>query len=73
MKQYQVYSIDEDGRIVSERKIEADSDDNAVYEARAMQRPLNTEVWNADRRIARIPPSRPMRTAFQLTSAFNAA
>lgn len=58
MKLYQVYSIDEGGRIVGHRKIEAESDDRAIYEARAMQRLLNTEVWNADKRIARIPPHR---------------
>ncbi len=58
MKLYQVYSIDEAGRIVGHRKIEAESDDHAVNEARAMQRPLNTEVWKADRRIAQIPPHR---------------
>ena len=56
MREYQVYSIDECGRIVGERTIEAANDDEALFDVRSMQRPLMTELWRGDRRIGRIPP-----------------
>jgi hypothetical protein len=56
MKQYQVYSVDEDGRISGNRTIEAEDDKEAVFAVRSMQRPLNTEIWDRDRRVARIAP-----------------
>jgi hypothetical protein len=55
MKKYQVYSIDEGGAITGNREIEAASDDEAIFAVRAMQRPLYTEVWYGDRRVARVP------------------
>jgi hypothetical protein len=54
MKTYQVYSIDSAGAISGERSIEAVSDDEAVFTVKAMQRPLETQVWDGDRRVARI-------------------
>jgi hypothetical protein len=56
MRAYQVYSIDENGSILGSRMIEAQSDEQAVFAARAMQRPYNTEVWHRDRRVARLAP-----------------
>ena len=56
VKEYRVYSIDECGRIVGERTIEALSDDDALFDVRSMQRPLTTELWLGDRRIGRVPP-----------------
>ena len=56
MKSYRVYSIDERGSICGDRTIEALSDEEAVFAARAMQRPLETQVWLRDRRIGRVPP-----------------
>ena len=56
MREYRVYSIDECGRIVGERTIEAANDDEALFDVRSMQRPLMTELWRGDRRIGRIPP-----------------
>jgi hypothetical protein len=55
MKEYQVYSIDQNGAIIWNRVIEAASDEDAVISVRSMQRPHNTEVWHRDRRIGRIP------------------
>jgi hypothetical protein len=54
VKEYRVYSIDECGRITGDRTIEAQSDDEAVFAVRSMQRPLVTEIWFRDRRIGRI-------------------
>jgi hypothetical protein len=54
MKTYQVYSIDSAGAISGDRCIEAPNDDDAVFAVTAMQRPLETQVWDGDRRVARI-------------------
>jgi hypothetical protein len=56
VREYRVYSIDECGRITGERTIEAQSDDDALFDVRSMQRPLMTELWLGDRRIGRVPP-----------------
>ena len=55
MREYEIYSIDEFGRITGNRTIEAPSDEEAVWAVKSMQRPLNTEVWYRDRRVGRIP------------------
>jgi hypothetical protein len=59
MKTYHVYSVDEHGSISGNRTIEAVNDDEAVFAVRSMQRLLETEVWDHDRRVARIPGHRP--------------
>jgi len=56
VREYRVYSIDECGRIVGERTIEAANDDEALFDVRSMQRPLMTELWRGDRRIGRTAP-----------------
>jgi len=58
MKSYRVYSIDENGRISGDRMIDAETDEEAIFAARSMQRPLSTEIWHHDRRIARVPAYR---------------
>ena len=58
MKTYHVYSVDEHGSISGNRTIEAANDDEAVFAVRSMQRLLETEVWDRDRRVARIPGHR---------------
>jgi hypothetical protein len=55
VKEYQVYSIDPNGRICGDRMIEAASDEEAIFAVRSMQRQLNTEIWHKDRRICRVP------------------
>ncbi|WP_155264629.1 hypothetical protein [Sphingomonas segetis] len=54
MKSYQVYSIDSQGVISGERRIDAADDAAAVFTVKAMQRPLETQIWDGDRRVARI-------------------
>jgi len=58
MPSYSVYSIDKDGSISGERKIDAINDDEAIFDVRSMQRPLETQIWKGDRRIATVPPYR---------------
>lgn len=58
MKTYQVYSVDAHGSISGNRTIEAANDDEAVFAVRSMQRPLETEIWDRDRRVARVPGHR---------------
>jgi hypothetical protein len=55
MPSYSVYSIDKDGSISGERTIDAVNDDDAIFAVRAMQRPLESQIWNRDRRIATVP------------------
>jgi len=55
MKFYQVYSVDDGGSITGDRTIQAKDDDQAIFEVRAMQRALETQIWDKDRRVARIP------------------
>jgi hypothetical protein len=59
VKKYRIYSLDESGRISGEREIEAENDQDAIFSARSMQRPLITEVWDRDMRVARIPAFTP--------------
>ena len=58
MKTYRVYSIAQNGRICGDRTIDAKNDEEAVFAVRSMQRDLNTEIWDRDRRIARVPAQR---------------
>ena len=58
MARYNVYSIDEHGAISGERMIDAASDDEAIFAVRSMQRPIETQIWNRDRRIATVPAYR---------------
>lgn len=55
MKHYQVYSIDDRGGISGDRTVDAKNDDEVIFEVRAMQRTLETQIWDGDRRVARIP------------------
>jgi hypothetical protein len=55
VREYQIYSIDPEGRITGNRIIEALSDEEAIFAVRSMQRQFNTEVWQHDRRIGRVP------------------
>jgi len=59
---YNVYSIDDHGAISGERTIDAVSDDEAIFAVRSMQRPLETQIWVGDRRIATILPYRAAAT-----------
>lgn len=56
MPRYSVYSVDEHGSISGQRTLDAVGDDEAIFAVRSMQRPLETQIWDGDRRIARIPP-----------------
>jgi hypothetical protein len=59
VKTYRIYSVDSRGRIVGDREIEAENDEEAIFAARSLQRTLVTEVWSRDRRIGRVPPFTP--------------
>ena len=55
MKNYHVYSVDERGSICGDRTLEARDDDEAIFAVRSMGRQLETQIWDRDRRVARIP------------------
>lgn len=55
MPRYRVYSVSSTGQIHGDRSLNASDDNDAIFAVKAMQRPDNTEIWLADRRIARVP------------------
>jgi hypothetical protein len=55
MKSYHVYSVDERGSICGDRTLEARDDNEAIFAVRSMGRQLETQIWDRDRRVARIP------------------
>jgi hypothetical protein len=55
MKSYQIYSVDRNGAIFGDRTIEAETDDEAIFAVRSMQRSLDTQVWRGDCRVASVP------------------
>ena len=55
MKSYHVYSVDERGSLFGDRTLEARNDDEAIFAVRSMGRQLETQIWDRDRRVARIP------------------
>ena len=59
MRSYSIYSVDQDGSISGQRNLDASSDEEAIFAVRSMQRPVETEIWDRDRRIAMVPPYRP--------------
>jgi hypothetical protein len=56
MKSYQVYSVDSQGGICGDRMLQAENDDEVIFAVRSMGRQLETQIWDRDRRVARIPP-----------------
>jgi len=63
VRTYRIYSVDSRGRIVGDREIEAENDEEDIFAARSLQRTLVTEVWSRDRRIGRVPPFTPAEKA----------
>ena len=59
MKSYHVYSVDEHGGICGDRTLEAANDEEAIFAVRSMARQLETQIWDRDRRVARIPAPGP--------------
>jgi len=58
MKSYQVYSVDAQGGICGDRMLQAENDDEAIFAVRSMGRQLETQIWDRDRRVARIPAAK---------------
>ena len=52
---YRIYRIDRANHVVEVDWITAESDEQAVAAARAMNKPGKREVWHADRLVATIP------------------
>jgi hypothetical protein len=54
MAKYIVYSLTESGTIRRSDWLDADTDENALAAARAMNLPHGGELWQRDRRVGRI-------------------
>ena len=55
MAQYRLYCLSGDGRISEAEVIEAMTDAEAIFAAKALKRPTRSELWNHDKMIAMIP------------------
>jgi len=58
MPAYRVYLIDEDNRVASYRPIDAESDAEAMQDARQFIDGCDIEVWHLDRKIGRLERTR---------------
>ena len=58
MATYVLYGLNEAGRISRSEPIEAESDEQALEQARALKRTTEGELWLQDRRIGRVPSAR---------------
>ena len=54
MPAYRHYRLDGRGSIAKAEWIEADSDEDAVRQVREQRLPVPSEIWDKDRRIARL-------------------
>ncbi len=55
MAKYIVYCLRASGEIWKSDWIDADTDEDALAAARAMDLPHGCEVWQRDRRVGRVP------------------
>ena len=54
MPVYRHYRLDGRGNIATAQWIEADSGEDAIRKIREQQLPVASEIWDGDRRIARL-------------------
>ncbi len=54
MAKYIVYCLNEAGKIWRSEWVDADSDEEALDAARAIDRPHGCEVWDHDRLVGRV-------------------
>ena len=54
MAVYQLYCLDEKGRIINSHDIPAKNDENAISAAREMKLGTNCELWARSRKVAQI-------------------
>ena len=57
MGEYRLYCLNELGRFAKSHDILADSDSEALDQARAMKLPVACELWNRNRFVAKLPPA----------------
>jgi len=56
MAKYIVYCLNEAGHFRRAEWVDADSDEEALAAARALDLPHGCEVWERDRRVGRVDP-----------------
>jgi len=52
---YKLYCLGGDGKITRSDWIDAQSDDEAIAIARAMEKSVDCEIWKGNRLVARVP------------------
>jgi hypothetical protein len=52
---YKLYCLNDKGKITRSDWIDAESDDEAIGIARAMEKSVDCEIWKGNRLVARIP------------------
>jgi hypothetical protein len=56
MPEYRLYCLNDHGRFARAHEIEARDDEDALAQARAMKLPVECELWNRNRLVAKLPP-----------------
>jgi hypothetical protein len=56
MTQYRLYCLNEAGRFAKAHEIEAESDQQAINEARKLNLPVVCELWEHGRMVAKLEP-----------------
>ena len=59
MGDYRLYCLDANGKIRKAEWIQADGDEDALAQARALGRPTACELWQRNRLVGRVDPSIP--------------
>ena len=63
MPAYRHYRLDGTGNISEAEWLEASDDEDAVRQVRERALPMPSEIWDRDRRVARVDPPNPWVTA----------
>jgi hypothetical protein len=55
MPEYRLYCLDGNGSFTTVEKIKAVNDAEAIMRAKRMKKPVNCELWQRSRMVAKIP------------------
>jgi hypothetical protein len=58
MTEYRLYCLNEAGRFAKANEIDADSDEDALKQARELKLAVGCELWERDRMVAKLEPHR---------------
>jgi hypothetical protein len=56
MTEYRLYCLNDEGNFARAHEFEADSDEDALKQAREMKLPVVCELWERSRMVAKLEP-----------------